>query len=73
MNIVDIFFSFRTTEDIGRYYVFIHTIDGTSGDVYIEFHGDHFASSGEQHLQRSENFPDHPFASKHVVSRENLI
>ncbi|CAF4248169.1 unnamed protein product, partial [Rotaria magnacalcarata] len=27
-------------EDVGRYYVIIRNIDGTSGDVYLNFHGD---------------------------------
>ncbi|CAF3611650.1 unnamed protein product [Adineta steineri] len=55
-----------TSDDIGRYYVIIRNLDGTTGDVYINFHGDDLTSSGEQHLSKSENYPDHPFISKHT-------
>ncbi|CAF0962118.1 unnamed protein product [Adineta steineri] len=55
-----------TSDDIGRYYVIIRNIDGTTGDVYINFHSDDLTSSGEQHLSKSENYPDHPFTSKHT-------
>ena len=61
------FILFRTTDDIGRYYVIIRNIDGTSGDVYIDFHGDRLSSSGEQHLSKCENYSDQPFGSKHTV------
>ncbi|CAF3422411.1 unnamed protein product [Rotaria sp. Silwood1] len=52
------------TDDLGRYYVIIRNIDGTNGDVYINFHGDFLSSSGEQHLLKCENYPNHPFDSK---------
>ena len=58
---------FRTTDDIGRYYVIIRNMEGTNGDVYIDFHGEHLSSSGEQHLFKCENYPDHPFGNKHTV------
>lgn len=45
----------------------IRNIDGTSGHVYINFHGDILTSSDEQHLLKCENYPDLPFASKHAV------
>ncbi|CAF0798269.1 unnamed protein product [Rotaria sordida] len=54
------------SDDIGRYYVIIRNIDGTNGNVYINFHGDLLSSSGEQHLIKCENYPDHPFDSKHT-------
>ncbi|CAF2992783.1 unnamed protein product [Rotaria sp. Silwood2] len=54
------------TDDLGRYYVIIRNIDGTTGDVYINFHGDLLSSSGEQHLLKCENYPDHPFGIKHT-------
>ncbi|CAF1622097.1 unnamed protein product [Rotaria magnacalcarata] len=53
-------------EDVGRYYVIIRNIDGTSGDVYLNFHGDLLSSSGEQHLLKSENYSEHQFTSKHT-------
>jgi hypothetical protein len=62
-------FSFRTTDDIGRYYVLIRNMEGTNGDVYIDFHGDRLSSSGEQHLLKCENYLDHPFSSKHTVRK----
>jgi hypothetical protein len=43
---------------------------GTSGDVYIEFHGDRLSSSSEQHLLKCENYPDQPFISKHTVRKD---
>ena len=58
---------FRTTDEIGRYYVLIRNTDGTSGHVFLELHGDHLASSGEQPLSKCENYPDQPFGSKHTV------
>ncbi len=61
---------FRTTDDIGRYYVLIRNIEGTNGDVYIDFHGDRLSSSGEQHLLKCENYPDHPFSDKHTVRKD---
>ncbi|CAF3414290.1 unnamed protein product [Rotaria socialis] len=54
------------TEDVGRYYVIIRNVDGTSGDVYLNFHGDLLSSSGEQHLLKCENYPEHQFTSKHT-------
>jgi hypothetical protein len=66
----DVFILFRTADDIGRYYVLIRNIEGTSGDVYIDFHGDHLSSSGEQHLLKCENYPEHPFGSKHTVKQK---
>lgn len=63
---------YRVNGDIGRYYVIIRNIDGTHGDVYISFHGDILSSSDEQHLSKCENYPDHPFSSKHTVSNDTL-
>lgn len=64
--------SFSTGENIGRYYVFIKNMEGTKGDVYIEFHGDRLSASGEQHLFKCENYPDNAFANKHTVGHENI-
>ncbi len=47
-------------------------MEGTNGDVYIEFHGDRLSSSGEQQLSKCENYPDHPFSSKHTVRNQNM-
>ena len=47
-------------------------MEGTSGDVYIEFHGDRLSASGEQHLSKCENYPGHPFDNKHTVRHENI-
>jgi hypothetical protein len=58
---------FRTTDMVGRYYVIIRNEMGTTGHVSIEFHGDQLTASGEQHLVRCENCPDHPFTSKQTV------
>lgn len=64
---------FSTTDNIGRYYVILRNIDGTNGNIYIDFHGDLQSSSGEHHLSKSENYPDHPFGSKHTVSAGSLV
>jgi len=48
-------------------------MDGTNGDVYIDFHGDRLSSSSEQHLLKCENHPDHPFSSKHTVRKDTHI
>jgi hypothetical protein len=39
----------------------------------MDFHGDRVSSSGEQHLLKSENYPDHPFATKHTVRQKFSI
>ena len=59
----------RTTEDLGRYYVIIRNLEGTSSPVYIEFHGDYLPSSNEQQLSKCENYPNHAFISKHTVRK----
>lgn len=65
-------FLIRTTDDMGRYYVLLRNMEGTSGDVYIEFHGDRLSSSGEQQLLKSENYPDHQFSNKHTVTKSSI-
>ncbi|UJR33276.1 hypothetical protein I4U23_020731 [Adineta vaga] len=55
-----------TTDEIGRYYVIIRNLEGTNGNVYIDFHGDRLASASEQQLSKCENYPEHPFDSKHT-------
>lgn len=63
----------RTTDDTGRYYVIIRNLEGTSGDVYINFHGDRLSSCGEQQLSKCENYPEHPFSSQHTVRHQQYV
>ena len=69
-KIISLFFVlcfYRAADSVGRYYVIIRNIDGTNGNVYINFHGDHLSSSGEHQLIKCENYPNHPFSTKHTV------
>ena len=60
----------RTTDDTGRYYVILRNHEGTSGNVYMDFHGDRLSSCGEQQLWKCENYPGHPFGSQHTVRHQ---